>query len=59
MLGGKKSHTHLNLTAFKPTFNLRKVLLISLCYDFAWISPGYDIKRPGKYWFLTKFGPGF
>ena len=59
MLGGKKGHTYLNKPAFKATFNLRKVLLISLCYDFAWISPRYDIKRPGKYWFLTEVSPGF
>ena len=30
-----------------------------LYYAYAWNSPGYDIKRPGKCCFLSKFTPGF
>ena len=40
-------------------WNLRQVLSTRLCYAFAWNSPGYDIKKTGKFWFLVKVAPDF
>ena len=38
--------------------NYWESLITRLSYAFAWSGPGYDIKRPGKYWFIIKFPPG-
>ena len=39
--------------------NLRELSIARLCCAFAWNSFGYDIKRPGKYWFMIEFAPDF